>query len=87
MSGRIEARLRELGIELPQPATPVANYVPFTTSGNLVVISGQVCQWIGEFRYVLTLGGRCWTAEPGRLSGSPIVTRVTLQVKFEPRLP
>src|SRR6476661_3314172 len=36
MSGRIEARLKELGIELPQPASPVANYVPFATSGNLV---------------------------------------------------
>jgi enamine deaminase RidA (YjgF/YER057c/UK114 family) len=56
MSGRIEARLRELGIELPQPAAPVANYVPFTTAGNLVFISGQVCQWNGEFRYIGKLG-------------------------------
>ena len=56
MSGRIEARLKELGIELPQPAAPVANYVPFTTSGNLVFISGQVCQWNGEFRYIGKLG-------------------------------
>jgi hypothetical protein len=30
---------------------------------------------------------RGWTAEPARLNGSPIVTPVTLQVKFEPRLP
>src|SRR4029077_16581036 len=56
MSGRIEARLKELGIELPQPAVPVANYVPFTTSGNLVFISGQVCQWNGEFRFIGKLG-------------------------------
>ena len=28
---------------------------------------------------------RGWTAEPARLNGSPIVTPVTLQVKFEPR--
>ena len=33
MSGRIEARLKELGIELPQPAAPVAAYVPATQSG------------------------------------------------------
>jgi enamine deaminase RidA (YjgF/YER057c/UK114 family) len=56
MSGRIEARLKELGIELPQPAAPVANYVPFTISGNLVIIAGQICQWNGERRYVGKLG-------------------------------
>jgi enamine deaminase RidA (YjgF/YER057c/UK114 family) len=40
--GRIEARLRELGIELPPAAAPVANYVPFGVVGNLVVVSGQL---------------------------------------------
>ena len=38
----VNARLLELGIELPEPAAPVANYVPFVQSGNLVSISGQV---------------------------------------------
>jgi enamine deaminase RidA (YjgF/YER057c/UK114 family) len=38
----IEARLAELGITLPQPAAPVANYVPFVRVGDLVHISGQV---------------------------------------------
>jgi len=56
MSGKIEARLNELGIELPQPAAPVANYVPFTVSGNLVFVSGQICQWNGELRFVGKLG-------------------------------
>ena len=57
MSGKIEARLTELGIELPQPAAPVANYVPFTVSGDLVFISGQICQWNGELRFKGKLGG------------------------------
>ncbi len=57
MSGTVEARLKELGIELPQPAAPVANYVPFTVSGNLVFISGQICQWNGELRFIGKLGG------------------------------
>lgn len=35
-------RLAALGIELPQPISPVANYVPFTRSGSLIHISGQV---------------------------------------------
>jgi enamine deaminase RidA (YjgF/YER057c/UK114 family) len=38
----IEARLAELGIALPQPVAPVANYVPFVRVGELVHISGQV---------------------------------------------
>ncbi len=42
MAGRIEQRLTELGIELPTPAAPIANYVPFNVTGKLVVISGQI---------------------------------------------
>jgi enamine deaminase RidA (YjgF/YER057c/UK114 family) len=38
----IEDRLKSLGIELPQPNAPVANYVPFVRAGDLVHISGQV---------------------------------------------
>lgn len=38
----IETRLKDLGIGLPTPALPVANYVAFTRSGNLVHISGQL---------------------------------------------
>ena len=39
---RIESRLAELGLELPEPVAPVANYVPYVITGNLVFISGQV---------------------------------------------
>ncbi|WP_309092589.1 RidA family protein [Phenylobacterium sp.] len=39
---KVEDRLAELGITLPQPVAPVANYVPFVRSGDLVHISGQV---------------------------------------------
>ena len=38
----IEDRLTELGIALPTPAAPVANYVPFVLHGTLLVISGQL---------------------------------------------
>ena len=63
MSGKIETRLKELGIELPQPAAPVANYVPFTVCGNLVFISGQICQWNGELRFIGKLGAGISIAE------------------------
>jgi enamine deaminase RidA (YjgF/YER057c/UK114 family) len=42
MSGRVDKRLAELGITLPQPAAAVANYVPFVTTGNLLFVSGQL---------------------------------------------
>jgi enamine deaminase RidA (YjgF/YER057c/UK114 family) len=37
-----EARLVDLGVTLPQPTAPVANYVPFVRAGSLVHVSGQV---------------------------------------------
>lgn len=42
MSGRIDARLQELKIQLPDPPKPVANYVPWVRTGNYVYISGQI---------------------------------------------
>jgi len=43
MSGSVEKKLASLGINLPTPAAPVANYVPFVRSGNMLVVSGQLC--------------------------------------------
>jgi enamine deaminase RidA (YjgF/YER057c/UK114 family) len=43
MAGTIEKKLQELGITLGEPAAPVANYVPFVRTGNLLIVSGQVC--------------------------------------------
>lgn len=39
----VKERLEQLGITLPKAAAPVANYVPFARSGNLLIISGQLC--------------------------------------------
>ncbi|MFL6857608.1 MAG: RidA family protein [Allosphingosinicella sp.] len=44
----IASRLDELGIELPEPAAPVAAYVPAVLVGNLLHISGQVSFEDGE---------------------------------------
>ena len=43
MSGMIEQKLASLGIALHTPRSPVANYVPFVRTGNLLTVSGQVC--------------------------------------------
>ena len=42
MANAIEARLAEIGIELPMPPAAVAAYVPFVRSGNMVYVSGQL---------------------------------------------
>lgn len=41
--GVVESKLAELGITLPAAAAPVANYVPFVRTGNIVIVSGQIC--------------------------------------------
>ena len=41
MSEKIKNKLIDLGIKLPKPADPVASYLPYVISGNLLFISGQ----------------------------------------------
>jgi enamine deaminase RidA (YjgF/YER057c/UK114 family) len=43
MAGTVEKKLTDLGLILPTPAAPVANYVAFVRTGNLLVVSGQLC--------------------------------------------
>jgi len=43
MAGAVEKKLADLGVTLHTPASPVANYVGFVRTGNLLVVSGQVC--------------------------------------------
>ncbi len=56
MTGKIEARLDELGIELPQAPAPAANYIPFVVAGNLVFVAGQVTVENGEVKFKGRLG-------------------------------
>jgi enamine deaminase RidA (YjgF/YER057c/UK114 family) len=43
MAGTVEKRLADLGIVLPTPTAPIANYVAFVRTGNFMVVSGQLC--------------------------------------------
>jgi enamine deaminase RidA (YjgF/YER057c/UK114 family) len=57
MAGQIDARLKELGITLPTPAAPAANYVPFVQTGALVFTAGQVTfNAAGKLEYIGKLG-------------------------------
>ena len=54
--GLIDKRLAELGIVLPTPAKPIANYVPWVRTGNLVYISGQGAMKDGKLEYTGRVG-------------------------------
>lgn len=56
MSQTIEARLADLGVELPSPAAPAANYVPFVKTGNQLFVSGQLPMTKDGLQYVGKLG-------------------------------
>jgi enamine deaminase RidA (YjgF/YER057c/UK114 family) len=56
MAGRIDAKLAELGITLPAPTQPVANYLPYVVTGDLVVISGQLPMIDGKVAWTGKVG-------------------------------
>lgn len=80
MSTRIEERLKELGLELPKASAPGANYIPFVRSGSLIYVSGQVCQWNGERRFIGKLG-REFTLEQGQEAARLCALNVIAQLQ------
>ncbi len=54
--GKIELELKKQGLTLPEAATPAANYVPYVISGSQLFVSGQICAWNGEVKFVGKLG-------------------------------
>ncbi|NRB31443.1 MAG: RidA family protein [Rhizobiaceae bacterium] len=56
MAGKVDQRLAELGVELPDAPAPAANYVPYTISGNQLIVSGQITMGPNGLEYVAKLG-------------------------------
>lgn len=56
MAGTVDGRLKDLGIEIPTPAAPAANYIPFVKTGNLVFVSGQIPIVAGKIEGVGKVG-------------------------------
>ena len=77
---RIEQRLRELGIVLPTPPAPVASYVPYVVSGNLVYISGQITLTPEGLKYVGTVGKEL-TLDDGKAAARLCAINVIAQAK------
>lgn len=80
MAGEIDARLAELGIDVPEAAAPVANYVGYVQTGNLVFVSGQVTVKDGERHHVGKLGDSI-SVEEGRAAARLCAINVIAQVK------
>ncbi len=80
MSGKIEARLKELGITLPKAAVPVANYVPYVITGSLVFISGQGPMGPSGVAYAGKLG-RDFDIDEGKAAARLAALNVIAQLK------
>ncbi len=63
MTKDVEQRLTKLGLKLPKTAVPVANYLPFAISGNLVFVSGQLPMKDGKLLFTGIVGEDVSTGE------------------------
>ncbi|MGH6726819.1 MAG: RidA family protein [Pseudolabrys sp.] len=81
MAGMIEMKITSLGISLPTPASPIANYVPFVRVGNLLVVSGQLCFGAdGKLVAKGQLGGGV-SIEDGQKAGRACAVNLLAQLK------
>ena len=56
MTSKVEQRLQKTGVAIPDAPSPAANYLPFTRTGNLVFVSGQVPFVDGKLEITGTVG-------------------------------
>ncbi|WP_439541772.1 RidA family protein [Hyphomicrobium sp.] len=80
MTGTIEARLAELGLTLPSAPNPVANYVPYAVTGNLLFISGQISK-AADGTIATGLLGRDVTVEAGQAAARLCALNILAQAK------
>ncbi|MCK5274566.1 MAG: RidA family protein, partial [Alphaproteobacteria bacterium] len=63
MTGEIERAMKDLGIDLPKPAIPVANYIPCVIAGSLLYVSGQLPIHNGKLMFVGQVGADIFVQE------------------------
>jgi enamine deaminase RidA (YjgF/YER057c/UK114 family) len=81
MAGSVEQKLAAEGIALPEPVAPVANYVGFVRTGNLLFVSGQIC--LDAQGKLIAKGklGAAVTVEQGNAAARGCAINVLAQVK------
>src|ERR1700740_1810016 len=80
MTDRIDARLAELGLRLPQAAPPVASYVPAVEAGGLLYISGQL-PFREDGSLIVGLIGADYDVEHGREAAERCAVMLIAQVR------
>ncbi len=80
MTGEVDARLAELGVEVPEAAAAVANYVGYVRSGNLVFVSGQVPLVDGAFKFQGKVGAE-FSIEEGQEAARICAINIIAQLK------
>ncbi|MCA9511845.1 MAG: RidA family protein [Myxococcota bacterium] len=80
MSSRIDRRLADLAIQLPEAPAPAANYVPWVRTGDLVFVSGQVPFEDGRLAYQGTVGADLTRAQ-GEAAARACALGVIAQVR------
>jgi enamine deaminase RidA (YjgF/YER057c/UK114 family) len=78
---QVEQKLAALGIALPTPATPIANYVGFVRTGSLLVVSGQICLGAGGTLVAKGKLGDNVTVEQGQAAARACAINLIAQVK------
>ncbi len=81
MPDDIATRLAGLGITLPVPPAPVANYLPFVVTGDLVVVSGQIPMRDGKLAFAGKLGGGGLSVEQGQEAARLCLVNVLAQLR------
>src|SRR6202046_590498 len=81
MAGTIEQKLAAQGVVLHEPVSPIANYVGFVRTGNLLFVSGQV--WVNSDGKMIAKGklGAGVTTEQGNAAARGCAINLLAQIK------
>ena len=79
---QIEKKLADLGIVLPTPAAPIANYVGSVRTGSLLVVSGQICLGAGGALVAKGKLGGTVSIEDGQKAARTCAINLLAQVKI-----
>ncbi|MBI3989930.1 MAG: RidA family protein [candidate division NC10 bacterium] len=77
---RVEAKLKEMGLKLPTPPKPVANYVPTVRTGYLLFVSGHGPYRDGTLHFIGKLG-KDLTVEEGYQAAQLVCLNCLASVK------
>ena len=81
LENKVEKKLADLGIVLPTPAAPIANYVGFVRAGAMLFVSGQIC--LGADGKLVAKGklGAGVSVEDGQKAARACAVNLLVQVK------